>query len=97
MKMKDKFDILEETMKDFHERYVEIMRKTLNVSLDWKYISSRLTQKDFDIFTEVIKNENMSFISMSSINDVLRFSVFVSPEGIKNLKEWYNKEEKKND
>jgi hypothetical protein len=68
--------------------YEQGMREALNIPDDWRYMSSRLTNEDYDILINTLGKENVKFISGSNHNGNIRFSIFVGPEGIQNAKNW---------
>ena len=79
---------MNDVLDELHQIFVEGMRKEMKVPDDWIYHSSCLTKEDYFKFEEIVGVENTSFVSGGFKNDVIRFSVFVSPSGVERARNW---------
>ena len=80
-----------EMIKEFDKAWIEGLREQLKVPVDWVYRSDKTNTESFNKLIDILSEYNVKFVSGSKYsNGNVRFSIFISPQGIQNIKDYAN-------
>lgn len=81
---------LEQELKHIEAAYINELMKSLKIdSLGWVYVSTNLSKRDFNNLIKTVGVENTKIVSTTNTVKNVRFSMFLSPDGINKLKTYY--------
>lgn len=78
-------DGLEAALKNIHNVYLETLRSAFKIDDKWKYVSTNLSKTDYKKIIKLVGNDNIKFVSSTNTVKNVRFSMFISPEGLNNI------------
>lgn len=86
---------LEEYFNAFHQTYIDGLREQLKLPADWEYRRINTTLENYEKLLGIVREENIQIVSghTKTSKDKVTFvsaSLFVSPAGIQNAKDYRN-------